>query len=802
MHNEFIAQALGQKEIYEDITLNSNDKKCLIYAASGLGKHHLLYIIGETLQKKRNTCVLNLKSESNSLEKDQDFTPFLTMLSNQENTAISNIVNIGKNLTDFIPYAGALVSKLLEHKKVFPAIFSNTEIEIMLRLERVIGMKNTVLLCEDIDLWDDASARLLNKLLLYGSNTIIKSGYIICTSSRNDLLASINSFDKIYTLHPISPRDIDHVLTQILPDSVLAKETIERIFNLSGGNIGIIMRLIELVKHDETSLIQNSSIYRDITLQKLKNALNKSHYNNAVNLLDRAAIIGEGSYDQLLYLFTKYNRTVYSESISDTIQNGVLNKYSDKVNFVNNSVWNAFYTANYRNQQFHYELSKCIKELMPSNFSYIADELFRAGLDKEAAVYYILSSLNYYKTYRIIPQLYPEQIELMIKNELYDEYNKILELFTDYFSDEYDRVKFSTIRTSDRLLSFEVDYMVSLAYSNGSIKKTDLQAALTKLESWIEDKEFKTVSPFQWMRAALSAIGIQYELYDSHATLLLKKIEQTKRKYNACDKGMEWLEYDFFSKSNSCYSVDTAYHYTKQAVEYFEQNITHSPSMYPYYIALINAASNALVIGNYKEAQDLSMKALNLAQNGCYLYGVVDVLLNNYYIATLLDEKLLTNLVFEEIISQMEMLISKISKGEITEILMRNNLAIMKCYQSKFEEAFDILNCLFHKMQDRDDIDDYYLYFIGSNYCILSYLLKYNNFDYALFSSLCSLKPLSHDLGYFTVRNKYILSEINEQRKIDLNSLNWNDFTEYRVGPAWSFWGKWLIFSDVQLWSD
>jgi hypothetical protein len=588
----------------------------------------------------------------------------------------------------------------------------------------------------------------------------------------------------------------------LFPEKQLSNETQEKIHHLSGGNIGIIMRLVEVIANDGMTLVENSDIYRDVTLQKMKITLNETRYNYAVNLLDCAALIGEIACKRLLSLFTDYEIMIFSDSIADAEQNEVLADSVDTVNFNNRLVWSAFYAANCKNRHFHYKLANSIKEIMPSNFSYIADELLYAGQEKEAAIYYILSALHYFKTYMKAPQLFSKQIELMQKCNVFDYYNRLSNLYADYFARSYASVRNIRIDFPDSRLAFEADFVRSLALINGSIRQTDYQTALTTLGSWIEDTKFQTNSPFQWMRAALLALCVQYELHPETMSSLLKKLEQIKRQYIVYDKGVEWLEYDFLAKCNYCYTIDTAYHYTKQAVEYFKRNMGQSPSMYPYYTSLINAAANALVYGDYQETIKFSIDALGLVQNGCFLYGALDVLFNNLYIATILNRQITDYAEYKNIISQLTLLSEATNEDNISKILLRNNLAVMYCYQGEFTKSFEKIHQLYEELQYADDIDDYYLYVIGSNYCLLAYMLEQGEFNHDLFSKICNLIPLAHDISYFTARNKYILSEINENRKIDISSMDWNDFSITRVGPAWSFWGKWLLFSDIQLWSD
>lgn len=798
----FLEKILGQEAIYKEITDTNISKKYLISASIGQGKHYLIVKLKKFFQNDLGTYILHLSNHNLLLECGQDYAPFVDELTKKEHTTLDSLVNLGKNSVEFIPKVGKFISQVLKSQRVFPVQFSNTEIELLIRIERIIGMKKVLFLCEEIDCWDQMSLRFLQKIFSYTFGLPSRKIIFVCTCTTTEKsLISESYFDQHFKLQCIQKQYIHQVLKILVPDHSLTESTIEKIHQLSGGNIGIILELITLIEVNNSNLVNLSLVYRDITLQRLKGILNEFRYKQAVVLLDRASLIGISSYRKLLFLFTKYDVSAFTNSLSDVIKNDILKEYVDRVSFNNHSVWQAFYIENCKNQKFHYELAACIKQLMPSNYSYIGNELIMAEQQQEAVIYYILAALHEYQTYRVKPTLLPEQVALIKKFCLYDSYKYLEGLYTSYFMKDYSEILQADLRMSDYRLRFELDYIRSLVYINGFVKQSIYTQTLCILESWVEDESFRGNSPYQWMKAALLALEVQYELHDKSLNNLLKQIEKTKRYYIDSDSGMERLEFDFLSKCNFCYMVDTAYHYTKQAVKYFKEHLVQSPSKYPLYIALINSAANALVVGKYQESLQFSNEALVLAENGCSLYGAADALVNNLVIAALLDGKLQTPEEIEACIIHLKQFISKASDSIITEILLRNNIAVMMCYKGDFLGAVQEINQLYNEIQYIDDLDDYYHYIVGNNTCILNYIMGSTDFNYKQFGFISKLRPLDHDHSYFTARNQYILEQVNGGTLGDLTKSTWNDFKNQKIGPAWSFWGKWLLFSDLQIWS-
>lgn len=801
--NLIIEQQLGQTEIFDAITMQDNvSASYLIEAPAGRGKHYLSEQLKEYYSSHPSFRVLHCYIDHTEIEQAWDFAPFTEMLVREENIAKVNYTNVGKPFIELIPYVGKCISQLMSQKKVYAATFNSVEVELITRLERVIGAKKPVFLCEKVDRWDNASIYFLQKLLTSDFRT--KGCIFICTSDSkgSDILIERIQFDQRFEIGTIAEESMEYVIKALFHSLELSPDILQQIHRLSGGNIGIIRQLAELIGENEFGSINSSRVYHDVILHRLRENLSELRYKRAVEMLDKASLIGERFYRNLLQHFLQYNPVAFKECVGDVINQNILTQDVDILAFTYRAVWQSFYELNMKNRQFHYELANCIHELMPSNYSYFADELFKAGEEQKAAIYYILAALNEYHTYRTMPVLLTTQIELLERCGLLADYRQLMDLYSRFFQGDYIATRQTICRCKDQQLAFEVDYIKAVAQINGSILQSAYAESLIALQSWVEDDDFRLQSPYQWMRGALLAIGAQYELHDSSMTTLLKRIEQTKRKYAATDRGIEWLEYDFLSKCNYCYTVDTAYHYTKEAVYFFRKNLLQSPSKYPYYIALINCGANSTVVGNYQEAIDLLTEALELLEQEAIHHGVVDSLVNNLIIAELLGGQIRTSEEIQMAIEQLDPLIDAMSDDSISQILLRNNQAVMMCYKGDIVTAVQKIDQLYAEIRYIDDVDDYYLYIVGNNYHIMRHMAGSSPIDHALLESVFQFRPLDHDRNYFSTRQRIMLERIERGQLPKLSESDWNILSEPLVGPAWSFWGRWLLFSDMQIWSD
>lgn len=798
-----IEALLGQSAIFTTIVeYDAGAASYLIEAPSGGGKHYLSELLMEHYSGCPDVRVLHCHTNRPEINAAWDFAPFIGMLAKEENLTKVNYTNIGKPFVELIPYVGKCITQLMSQKKVYSATFNNTEVELLSRLGRVTGAVKTVFLCENIDLWDNASLRFLQKLL--ANPVSAKNNIFICTSGSNNTESPIKHalFTRCFKIGIIAEADMAYVIKTLFHGINLAPDLLRQIHHLSGGNIGIICQLAELIGENETGLVNTSRVYHDVILHRLRDNLDEVRYNRAVNLLDKASLIGERVYRKLLQHFLKYNPVTFTESVSDVVSQNVMTQSLDMLAFTYRAVWKSFYELNAKNRQFHHELANCIHELMPSNYAYIADEFLKAGEERTAAIYYILAALNEYHTYRTIPVLPIPQKELLEHCGLRTDYQLLMDLYGNYFAGDYDATRRMLYRCKEPQLAFEVDYIKAVAQINGSILQSVYAESLVNLQSWVEDDDFCSQSPYQWMRAALLAIGAQYELHDRSMISLLKRIEQTKRKYAATDRGIEWLEYDFLSKCNYCYTVDTAYHYTKAAVHFFRKNLLQSPSRYPYCVALINCGANCTVVGKYQEAIDLLTEALELVEQDAISPGIIDSLINNLLIAELLGGQINTAEEIKLAIEQLDPLIEAMSGDIISQILLRNNQAVMMCYHGNIVGAAEKIDKLYSEIRYIDDVDDYYPYIVGNNYYIIRYLAGIAPLERSSMEEVFRFHPLDHDHHYFTTRRHIILDRIEKGLFPELLEPDWNRLPGPLVGPAWSFWGRWLLLSDLQIWSD
>ena len=113
----------------------------------------------------------------------------------------------------------------------------------------------------------------------------------------------------------------------------------------------------------------------------------------------------------------------------------------------------------------------------------------------------------------------------------------------------------------------------------------------------------------------------------------------------------------------------------------------------------------------------------------------------------------------------------------------------------------------YKKIKKEYEVDEYYKYFIINNYSILNFLNGNKEKSIKIFEDIQNMLPLSNNIDYFISRNAYIKEMLNNvDRCYILSNNRWNLYLNDKypktIGEAWNFWGKLLLFSDLQIWSD
>lgn len=755
---------LGQRRIFQEITKELFNKSYLIKGQVGTGKKYTLNKLHEYAGLQKMTMPFYLEQDMLS----EDYRPFLSAISKNESRIIKNGTQIIKNFSGLVPVFGEVLEEILKIEVKYPAEFTETEINIISQIKAASQNKKIILICEEINVWDEPSRILLKKIISNLCNCEFSKFSCICSSS--DLNDSGFGFTGEFELNTFNIKNSVEIMRAILPKTTLDDNTIKTVCGVCGCNIGIAKYIIE--KLDTSTPFSDNEI-RSHVVSTIKN-------DKVVLLLDKASVIGSTSSKKLLQTFTRFEEFEFMSTLNETLQSHYMSCTNDNVAFLNKTLWNIFFSYNNSKKEFHFELAKCLKSVMPTGYKRIGLEYLLAGFEEKAALYYALSAIYYYIAYKIKPFFSEYELKIIKAHGFFDSYSMIIESYEKFFFEKIDTIS-ELPATNTEEMNFEIEYLKTFIYLNSDIDCTYYRNIYNNIQRWVKASDFQEQSPEQWLRAATIYLEIGVELHVELDVQTLGEIQKVVSKYRATDVNIEIFHYDFLAKSNSIYSIDIASNNTFEAVRFIEDRLEIERFSYKYLIFLNNALANAVVIGEKKAAFEYCSKAISyLRKNDCKSGYFASVVINNILLALLCWDPTKFTLNFPSIEKVMEKFIRE-SKNNIAKILLKNNLGVFYIYCGQIENARKIFNELYKHIKYNSDIDDYYSYFIKNNYYLIEYIVTEKLDTQKFIKELSELRPLDLCMKYFNARNQYMAEILEHKFKFDLSNERWNKFEETLV---------------------
>ena len=256
-------------------------------------------------------------------------------------------------------------------------------------------------------------------------------------------------------------------------------------------------------------------------------------------------------------------------------------------------------------------------------------------------------------------------------------------------------------------------------------------------------------------------------------------------------------------RSEAIHPTIVANKHLKEALAYFgPDDASGVPKNATEYLATLNnLCANELVCGNIQEAHRRSVQLLPAVQGVGSLYiRRTEIIWNNILIAE--------HLVTGRLPKKLEYLWDWAKSTELTTSdtpLIQNNIAVIQASCGKTDAALAILEVLEIELYQRDRYLSYVLYFIATNLGVLLWLSGREEEAKIRFARADKLLDMLDDeLMRFMLRRHELVREYIGKTTTErsLRDLNEHISGRPRVGAPWSFWGRALILSDLQFWSE
>ena len=803
---ETLYKKLGFNNIANTICKTTEKRQFIILGKYKQGKTTVLNIIQDSIMATYpQKYIIRLTINPDSILGVADYAPFTQFIKfnkkiTQEQTSLASEIVL-KNANNLVK----TLVELIKMPDIYPTVYNDTEKSILDDLKRISLGSSVVFLCDDVDKWDWMSVVLLKKLMTEIDYNWITGSLFIVTATDSPDAHSILDIDKrrdkhyVYKLKNLTNEEVKNYLKRI--NSPINHE---ELYNITDGNFG---ETVEFAKYFNQP--NNKEIYNNIQgyLQDKINTqivhtnnqgslISERETNKTIDLINCSSIVGERFQRAILKELTE-EESFFDSLVSYTLKSGIYSFKKTELYFTYNRIYRRLNEYNQNCLRYHVMFAKALQKITPSNFAMRAKELLLTHSEVAAAISYFSYIINRIRKYRQAVQINSQYVQLLSEQELYQPLMEMIKAYDLYFAGDYDTAMENLpVRQFITEIDCQIDYLRCLILINKDIVLSNYRDAAVILNTWAQNDDLREAEPFIWIQFAILHDEIISEL--GGIVQYNEIIHRTFANYATVDIDFRIEYYDFLSKNNYTYVIDNQYNQTKQAVDFFV-DCDYIPGKSLCIRALTNHMGNAVVMGKYSEVSDLAKKCFELIDHYNETKHFLPDVINNYIVSSILsnvnqiDRQLLLDFVkcYEE-------LLSSITSDEISKILLKINYGLVLFLADDDDGALQLYKELFDSIENEPEIDDYYRYFIINNYLLISGYVD-NRMESESFYLLDNLNPYPSNAQFFKKHTETI------QRQ-KLQALSKRDLFlpmgDCILGKAWTFWGRPLLFTDIQYWSD
>jgi hypothetical protein len=825
----------NQKEIKEDIfNIISDSKLIIIKGSNGTGKTFIIKRIAEEWKNKDELNSFLFLSGDKTFCETREYFPFdrwfsenLKLVENHRGLKHNLLLKASKmapfNSGDLVEHVIESISNYKENQlQEKNQYMLEKELEIVYKLQYVIGDKNFIICIDDLLWWDTKSIEFL-KLLLKRRNSSLdflkNVVFIFClneviTEREKELVQLFNDLGaRDYTLNRINRNDFEFCLYSMGLNKSLNMEIIDVLFTVTGGNLSLIKQNVIYINDNEFSTLQDNNSWLHVGhLEFLIEERLKSYGDDGVlvnEILKYASILGLSFSFAELEQSTKKNKYEIKHIIKKANQMSFVDLEQKKATFVHEIIQALFKGKTEENKSEYYRgCAESIKILKPGEYLLRHNLYLQAALMEEAALNYLLEYLRMLRKREHLTIEFRNKLtffsDLIRKN---DYINVMSEAYRAYYEKDYQsciKMLTSILFISNKALQAEKDYLLSLCLNKQIHMKKRLDAVST-LETYLEIANTDYESEI-WSRL-MSILMVSYihinerEKAKNIEKLLIFELDRRS------DYDIDALDkiHIYYRKSGVCHETDTAMSLTQKSVEYFGPSDSSGIPRHPieYYMALSNHIGNTILGGEFEKGYTYALELLRFINKfqSTTTFPRLEVALNNYIVNSFLAGKIVASKALDLMVKFVFIRIP----NHTDNILIRMNYAIFVAMNGEIELSQKYLIDLLNYLKKNSNIENYYYYCIYSNLMVVQFQLGNKDEAESIYNKIEEFIPNIGDPIFYRKRH-VLLGKLFKQNTLATGD-KWLDVLNIETqlieqDSRWNFYGKGYLFSDVQFWSE
>ena len=798
------------KTVFERIQkqIEEFEKIIIVSGSECSGKTHILKKLKSFYEKNK---VILFLAPTFSLE-NLEYGVFISTLSKigEYNRIVHVATEIISDRSKLLGLASDFLTNYKKNQLQYQLFsFSETEIEILNRINLVSKNRELLILADDVEKWDSESKKLLGKLMTL--QNCIKCSFasdVVFVLATNNIKALNIKIENYY--HEIINANLSYksFLDEARAIKLSNEKIIHELYDITKGNIGLVADIRE---YTDFSLLTGTESLQKQLFQILDKRLASSDIitKELLNAIETATVIGK-----------EFNLYFLNKLVEKPI--GILDYYmglgcqekfitkediQNQYSFSTDISYDFFVSRlNGRSADCHYKFAKILEKIAPYQLYLRYFHMKQSGNNMEA-----IPLLTVHCIRQCVDGKTPSEELLNILQEYsnyWDIYQNISYSMKNYRNNNMNMQYYDLIESSDicvhPIVAVEKDYILCLLkYRTGNINDfKEVERMLIKY--FHEETDFS-----QHIRIGLLLLLLycnrlsDYEKAKDIEKTITWQIQQEIPNCEELQKEIRIIE----RISPALYSNEVAYRKTKRSLDYFEnRKISYGKE---YIMSLTNFLGVGMYVVGTTIDSELSWEFLfTKACNGIYflnnsfsmnIYGIPK-LINNYILVGVLSK----NITFQEGVELYDSLLLEEVHLPSKPLLECNRL-LLKFLDGKCKDQNIIKNM--KMLYDNSHNHEYYHFVIGLNY--INILIVNNIYKDAekVFIELDYLIPTISKMDEFYIKKHYDVLNRILQKKIFFSSVDeYNQYFEKAIYQKKTLfpdiWKKANIYSDLQYWSE
>jgi hypothetical protein len=792
----------------------------------GSGKSYACAEVGKYWTEKGD---VTLVARGDQYQKSRRNFPFYdaigqALINNQ--ALVKSIQGVIAKGASAIPIAGPIAAFVIDRffthsvesaKNALPFL-SPEEQTILSDLRRISGQRKLLVICDDLQFWDESSLALLRMILsgklnatypfLSGTRWLIVQ--MVSTSEESPLIEFSSLTVGANETHRVgyaTKAEFGAVLKLLNFREDFPESLVSDLYSICGGHLHVTKQLVSYLAEtdsqfsDEWAKTKGADFLASLVTARLKEIGPQGV--ELFEVLKAASIIGNIFSEQEIACL----RSCSPESIRKSLAQG------ERLNLVQKGVASFQFShaivhesvrviVDPLSQELHSQFAACLQKLRPGDYRSRFMHLNAANKRREASAMAFCSLLQ-------------DKRKAVVETDNRELRDAIEEFgFSSFFD--------TVCRAQESLDRYELTNAISLLKHVDPTLPQQIQAeaAYILAIAWIKMYQFDMrEKAIDCLKSSIAGLQDEEELLirlmsteyvatvhqrgerDSFAIekeLVHKLSLRSKFDPDALD-ALRVID----RKADLLYSADQSYGRLLRSKHHFSPHGDNSPrNEFQYCASTLNLAANRIVCGEYVEARKYLVEIVSFLEiNPLHQFTRFEVLSNNLIISELLSG--MSTAVNAGI--NFEALCNRVSET-LDFALIRSNYGSIVALTGDLPKAKFILAITSQELVLESESDYLHRYLVGSNLACVKYLMGEKSTGLNEMVSLEKIVDIAMPPHRHFFRRRHDLLVEAMKSEVGFNVTDWNELPTKidpsGLGPPWKHYGKGFLLTDLQIFSE